>query len=284
VFRPPRSNAARILQERAGIELRKEVRIAHIAVRGGRVSGVVLASGEAIATPVVVSGLDPAHTLTELLDPGWLDPGCVRALCSIRARGVVARATLTLDREPGFATLVIAPSLDYLERAADDAKYGRISQAPYLEARSAGAAADGRHRVQVHVQYAPYALADGAWDETSRAALARAVVARLAPHAPALAAAVVEVSVTSPLDLEREYGYPEGQAHHAELTLDQALWMRPVPGSAHYRMPVAGLYLAGPGTHPGAGIIGASGAHAARAVMRDLRRGSVQRGNGGDGC
>jgi phytoene dehydrogenase-like protein len=134
--------------------------------------------------------------------------------------------------------------------------------------------------VNVHVQYSPHALVTGAWDEATKAALARATLERLTANVPALAANIVEVSIHSPSDLEREFGYPEGQAHHAEIALDQALWMRPVPGWAGYRTPIGGLYLAGPGTHPGAGTVGASGRNAAREVLRDLRRGSVTHGSG----
>lgn len=272
VFRQSRSNAARALLGLPGVELRRGLEITCITVRDERVSGVVLAGGEEIAAPLVVSGLDPRRTLTELVDPGWLDPELTRAVRNIRCRGVVARVALTLDRDPGFSTLVVAPSLDYLERAADDAKYGRNSRSPYLEARSNRCRVNGQHRVSLHVQYAPYALADAAWNEASSAALARAAVERLAQHAPGLPAAIVEQSVQSPRDLEREYGYPEGQAHHAELALDQAFWMRPVPGLAQYAAPLHGLYLCGMATHPGAGILGASGANAARAIARDLAR------------
>ena len=260
VFRPPRSNFRRALAGLPGIQIRPGAEVARIGVRDGRATGVVLANGEEIAAPIVVSGADPKHTLLELVDPGWLDPALVRAVRAFRARGVVARVTLTLDRAPGFSTLVIAPSLDYLERAHDDAKYGRVSRAPWLEATSDGA------RVEVHVQYAPYRLAGGKWDEARCAALGEAVVRELSPH---LGAAVVERRVRSPVDLERDYGWPGGQAYQAELALDQLLWMRPVPALARYRTPIAGLYLCGTGMHPGAGIAGAPGANAARMVLRD---------------
>ena len=272
VFRQPRSNVGRVLQGLPGVEIRRGAEIARITVREERVAGVVLANGEEIPAPLVVSGLDPRRTLTELVDPGWLDPAFARTVRNIRCRGVVARVALTLEREPGFSTLVVAPSLDYLERAADDAKYGRISAAPYLEARSDRSRGGGGHCVDVHAQYAPYALAGGGWNDTCRAALGRAVVECLAQHAPAIAAATVEQSVHSPRDLEQVYGYPEGQAHHAELALDQAFWMRPVPDLAQYATPIRGLYLCGMATHPGAGVNGASGANAARAIARDLAR------------
>ncbi len=263
VFRPPRSNIARVLAELPGVE-RRHAPVARIIVRDGRAAGVALASGEEIAASTVVSGVDPRRTLLELVDPGWLDPELARAVRNIRSRGVVARVTLTLDRAPGFTTLVLAQSLDDLERAYDDAKYGRISTRPYLEARSAEPLADGRHRVQVHVQYAPHALADGGWSDARRAALGDLVVEMLSPHLPA----VLERTVLAPPDLEDAHGWPEGQAHHAELALDQVLWMRPIPALARYATPIAGLYLCGPGMHPGAGIAGAAGANAARVIRR----------------
>jgi phytoene dehydrogenase-like protein len=275
VFRPPRSNVRSVLSEIPGIEIRRHIDVARIAVRGERVAGVVLADGEEIDTSLVVSGADPRRTLEGLVDPGWFDPEFLRAVGNIRARGVVARVDLTFDREPGFSTLVVAPSLDYLERAYDDAKYRCVSQQPYIEAHCAGAAAVSRHRVAAHVQYAPYALADGEWDEARAAVLGRSVVETLALHVPALDAALVERSVLTPRDFERAYGYPEGQAHHAELALDQAFWMRPLPGWANYRTPIGGLYLCGAATHPGAGVAGASGANAAREIIRDVKRGRL---------
>jgi phytoene dehydrogenase-like protein len=181
---------------------------------------------------------------------------------------VVARLTLALDRAPGFSTLVMAPSLDYLEHAHDDAKYGRVSRSPWLEATSDG------ERVAVHVQYAPYDLAEGEWDEARSAALGDLVVRELAPH---LGASIVERRLRSPVDLERDYGWPGGQAHQAEPGLDQLLWMRPIPALARYRTPIDGLYLCGTGVHPGGGVAGAPGANAARMVLRDRARLSAGR-------
>ena len=273
VFRPSLSNIRRVLAQLPGIEIRRGAEVAGITVRESGVAGVVLAGGEEIPALLVVSGADPRRTLLTLVDAGWLDPDVVRAARRIRCRGVVARVTLALDREPGFSTLAVAPSLDFIERAYDDAKYGRVSRAPFLEARAEGAGANGRHRVAVHVQYAPYALAEGEWDEARRTALGDLVVKILSQHVPHVGAALVERSVLSPRDLEDAYGFPEGQAHHAELALDQALWMRPLPGWARYRTPISGLYLCGAGTHPGGGVSGISGHNAAREIIRDFRRG-----------
>jgi len=268
VFHPARSNFRRALAGLPGIQIRPGAEVAQIRVQDGRATGVVLANGEEIAAAVIVSGADAKRTLLELVDPGWLDPALVRAVRAIRARGVVARLTLALDRAPGFSTLVIAPSLDHLERAHDDAKYGRVSRAPWLEAT-----ADGE-RVDVHVQYAPYHLAEGGWDEARCAALGDLAVRALAPH---LGGEIVGRRFRSPVDLERDYGWPGGQAHQAELALDQLLWMRPIPALARYRTPIAGLYLCGTGMHPGAGVAGAPGANAARTILADRQRLSAAR-------
>jgi len=271
VFRSTSSNVMQVLASLPGIEIRRGAKIAAIDVRAGHVAGITLASGEHVAASVVVSGLDPRRTLFELVDPNWLDPDFTRAVGNIRSRGVTAQVDVTLDRAPDFVRLVIAPSLDHLERASDDAKYGRISRRPYLEARAVNAGADGRHRLKVHVQYAPYTLADGEWDASRRSVLGDQVVHALAEHLPGGDAAITERSVLTPGDLEASAGWPEGQSDHAELALDQLLWMRPIPALARYRTPVAGLYLCGPAMHPGGGIVGAAGANAAREILRNAR-------------
>jgi phytoene dehydrogenase-like protein len=265
VFRPALSNVVRLLGALPGIELRRGVEAARIEVREGQVTGVSLAGGEKIPAALVLSGADPRRTLLGLLDPGWLDPEFARTLRGMRSRGVVAQVTLTLDHAAGFETLAIAPSLDYLERAHDDAKYGRVSQQPYIEAR-----AEDRS-VHAHVQFAPYALTGAGWDDVQRDALADLVVRTLDAHAPGLSTAVTARGVLAPPDLERQFGWPEGQMHHAEPALDQWLWMRPTPELARYRTPIGGLYLCGPGMHPGAWMPGASGYHAARNALQALR-------------
>jgi hypothetical protein len=172
------SNVVRVLAARPGIEIRRGVEAARIEVRDERVTGVSLAGGEEIPAALVLSGADPRRTLLGLVEPGWLAPEFVRTLRGMRSRGVVAQVTLTLEHAPGFSTLAIAPSLDYLERAHDDAKYGRVSQAPYIEARAEELS------VHAHVQFAPYALAGATWDDAQRAALADLVVRTLGEHAP----------------------------------------------------------------------------------------------------
>jgi len=262
VFRPPRSNAAQVLGTLPGIELAGDARAVRIAVRAGRVAAVVLADGTEIAAEHVLSGLDPRRTLLELVEPGWLDPDTIRAVRSIRARGVVAEIEVNAA-DPGLAMpLVVAPSLDYLERAADAAKYGAVSPEPLLVVRPVAAA-----RLAVELQYAPYSLAGGRWDERRRDGLAHTAIDLLRRSLPAGAGAFEVGAVRTPLDLETERGWPEAQAAHAELALDQVLWMRPTPALARYRTPIHGLYLCGPALHPGPAAPGAAGAHAARALL-----------------
>jgi phytoene dehydrogenase-like protein len=248
VFRPSRANLASVLRPGATIRAGK---VAKILLKEGRVTGVALAGGEDIAAPLVVSGVDPRRTLLELVDPAWLDPELTRAIGNIRLRGVAARITFN----SAHPRMVVAPSLDYLERAYDEVKYGRVSGQPYLEA------VPTEKGTEVHFQYAPYQRADGEWNDARRSELLETTRRLL----PALAQA--EASVLAPSDLEREEGWPQGQAYHVELALDQALWMRPVPELAHYRTPIEGLWLCGPGTHPGGGIAGASGFNCAKEIL-----------------
>jgi len=238
VFRPARSNYVQLA--RSGLDIR-EATVRRINVRGGEVTGVALDSGE-LAARIVISGAHPRRTLTELVEPGWLDPDLVRAVRHIRSRGVAARFDLELERAPEWKTLTIAPSLDYVERAYDDAKYRRVSANPFIDAVADGA------RVQACVQYAPL----GGQGEIS--------AKRLEPHMPAIRHAT----------LTMRGDWPEGQPHHAELSLDQALWMRPLPELSGYRSPIKGLWLCGPGMHPGAGVAGASGYNCAKSLLRDL--------------
>ena len=232
VFRPARSNMTQVLEGLKGVEVRRGQR-ATVLVKNGRVSGVVLANGEEIAAPVVVSSAPPRGTLEPIAIE--LDPEFAWAVRNIKARGLVARGTVTLERSPSYATLCIAPSLDYLEHAYDDAKYGRDSAAPYVEVQRTNG------RVEVHVQY----IGTGSHAEL-----------------PARVAKALDVRADQ-LQLQAA----EESLYHSELTLDQILFMRPVPGWSRYRTPIEGLYLCGSGTHPGGGIPGAAGRNAAREIV-----------------
>ncbi|HEX2826536.1 MAG TPA: NAD(P)/FAD-dependent oxidoreductase [Burkholderiales bacterium] len=243
---------------------RIEANAMRIEVADGRARGVVLDDGRTLDADVVVSALDPKRTLLGLVDAACLDPELVRALRNIRSRGVAARLTFTLNAPPDFETLVIAPSLDYIERAHDDSKYGRVSAAPVIEATH-----DGEHRVHAHVQYVPYALREGTWDGARFEALADAAIAKIDAASRGFADRVVESRVLTPAHLEAQYGWPQGQAYHAEIALDQVLWMRPLPQLARYRTPIGSLYLCGVAMHPGGVLPGAAGAHAASTVLKD---------------
>jgi phytoene dehydrogenase-like protein len=246
VFRPARSNLVSVLRARSGVSMRR-ARVQAIRMRTGRVQGVVLEGGEEVPADIVVAGIDPRRALLELADPAWLDPELVRALGNLRSAGAAARiAFKTSSREHR----VYAPSLDHLERAYDQVKYGGVSRDPYVEAHPS---AEG---VEVHFQYVPY---EGSED------LAHAARRLL----PGLGDA--HASTLWPKDLERLRGWPRGQPYHAELALDQALWMRPHPELSGYKTPVDGLWLCGPGTHPGGGVPGASGHNCARAILDQKR-------------
>ncbi len=259
VFRPPRSNVSEVLAGLPGVELRRGARVARISVKDGRATGVTLASGEELQAGAVVSSADPRATLLGLLDSGWLDPEFARAVQNIKCRGVAARVTLTLDRAPDFGTLLVAPSLDYLEHAFDDAKYGRVSANPWIEAR-----ADG-NKVDVHVQYVPY-VPDA--DVTRAQILGDTVFDLLSQQVPGLPH-VTAREVLTPEGLERQGGLTEGHLYHGEQTLDQILFMRPVAGWSRYRTPIRGLYLCGAGTHPGGAVAGGAGRNAAREILKE---------------
>jgi phytoene dehydrogenase-like protein len=233
VFRPARSNLTQALQGIKGVDVRRGNR-ATALVKNGRATGVALEnSGETILAPLVVSSADPRSTLQPLASE--LDAEFARAVDNIKARGVVARGTLAPGSAPSYATLCIAPSLDYLERAYDDAKYGRDSAAPYVEVQRT----DGR--LELHVQYVSPGKHDDLVPRVARVLQVQAHQVQLQPADESL--------------------------YHGELTLDQILFMRPVPGWSRYRTPIEGLYLCGSGTHPGGGIPGAAGRNAAREIL-----------------
>jgi phytoene dehydrogenase-like protein len=273
-----------------GAEIRTGTEVARVQTQGGRATGVVLRNGDEIAAHRVVSGADPRRTFLDLCDPTRLEPQFVRAVRNLRYRGAWAKVNLALGALPTFkalrgnggetplrGTISISPSLTYLERAYDDAKYGRVSERPHLEIRipslaDATLAPPGRHVMSIEVQYAPYRLRDGEWDDRARDALSDRVIQTLAAYAPDLPDAILHRQVLTPRDLETTFALTEGHAYHGEMTLDQILFMRPVAGWSRYRTPVRDLYLCGSGTHPGGGIAGGSGANAAREILKDAKR------------
>ncbi|MFQ5550021.1 MAG: phytoene desaturase family protein, partial [Gemmatimonadales bacterium] len=219
--------------------------------------------------------------------PGELGPDFVGKVRNIRFKGACAKVHLAVGELPNFTCVTgngshlsgvisISPSLEYLERAYDDAKYGNSSEQPYLEV-SIPSVADpsvapaGKHLVSIVVQYAPYALEEGGWDDRRREALGDTVVRTLCEYAPNVASSVEQRHVMTPLDLEQTFGLTEGNIYHGEMMLDQLFFMRPVPGYSRYRTPIGNLYMCGAGVHPGGGVTGVPGFNAAREVLRDSR-------------
>ncbi len=270
-----------------GVELRVDSAVERIGVERGRAAAVRLADGSELAARAVLSGMGPARTLLGLAGPTWLDPDFVHALRQIRFRGGFARIHLALSEAPRFeglaeppaGTIVLAPSLDHVEQAYDDAKHGGVSEHPVLEARIPSLADPtlapaGRHVMSVDARFVPVdrretaeAVAPG---NVSAETLADRAIAILAERAPNLPAAILERKVLLPADVEVRFGLDGGDPWQGELALDQLLFMRPVPGWSGYRTPIAGLYLCGNGTHPAGAITGASGRLAASAILADL--------------
>ena len=246
-----------------GGELRTSAPVARILVDKQQVTGVQLASGEQIVAKQVLSAADPRHTLLGLVGAPELPPEFVWHTQSIRMRGSVAKVHLLTDGNHGLpeGTLVVAPTLKYLEQAYDASKYGEISRAPYLEVTTSGAV------VSIHFQFASYQLKHGDW-ASERATLEARAVDTLAAYAPALKGSIREVRSITPLDLEQQWGLTEGDLNHGQLILDQALFMRPMPGWSDHRTPVDGLLLCGSGVHGGGGISGAAGRNAARVALK----------------
>ena len=271
-----------------GVEIRVNAPVAKVLVRDGRARGVVLESGEEIAAATVASNLDPKLTFLRLLDPKDLDAEFVRAIRNFRIEGTSCKINLALNGLPEFtaypggapsgpgphhkATMHICPSIDYVERAWDDAKYGRASQRPLLELTiptmyDASLAPPGKHIMGIFLQYAPYTLREGTWDEL-REPFGDRVISLIEEYAPNIRQIVEHRQVLSPLDLERRFGMTGGNIFHGEMSLDQMFAMRPVAGWARYRTPVAGLYLCGSGAHPGGGVMGAPGFNCAREMLK----------------
>src|ERR1700693_1062679 len=279
--------------KQAGAEIRTDAEVQHIRLKDGAVTGIVLAGGEEIAVEAVASGVDPKRTFFHLVDPSQLDPTFALRIRNIRAAGTVAKVNFALNDLPSFPSLAgavgadgfrhaslsgrihIGPEIDYLERAFDASKYGEISDAPYLDLTiptllDPSLAPEGKHILSAYVQFAPYKLKNGSWD-TRRKDLGETVIKAIAAYSPNFAELVEASPVITAQDLETEYAFTGGPIFHGELALDQLFTMRPVLDWARYKTPIRGLFLCGSGTHPGNGLTGASGANAAREIIRELR-------------
>ncbi|MCS6911934.1 MAG: NAD(P)/FAD-dependent oxidoreductase [Myxococcales bacterium] len=283
------SEALRTAAQQAGAEVRTGAEVMRIAVLGGAARGVVLRGGEEIASRVVVSACDPRRTFLGLIDPAELDPAFVGRVQAYRCSGSAAKVNLALAALPAVPALAgsaegaarllsgrlhIGPDLEYLERAADAAKYGEMSPRPLLDVTIPSLLDDslaprGAHVMSVYLQWAPYRLRRGDWP-SRRQELGEIVLSALQDCFPNLRSLVVACQVLTPHDLEDTYALTGGHPFHGEGGLDQFLF-RPLLGATRYRGPIAGLYLCSAGTHPGGGVTGAPGLNASREILRDLR-------------
>jgi len=267
-----------------GAEIRTAAPVARVSIDNGRAVGVVLEGGEEIRAKLVVSNADPRRTFLNLVGEQHLPAGFADGIRRFRFRGASAKVNLALGEAPNFTCLPgngphlrgaisISPSVEYLERAYDEAKYGEFSRRPYLDIVipsmiDPGMAPPGQHVMSIFAQYAPYDL-NGGWNDARREAFGDAVVDTLAEYAPNLRSAILHRQVVTPADIERTIGLSEGNIFQGELTLQQMFFLRPVPGWAKYKTPIDGLYQCGSGTHPGGGVMGAPGRLAALAILHD---------------
>lgn len=270
----------------AGVTIRTEAPVARVMTRRGRALGVALENGDEFRAARVISALDPRRTFLQLLQPSELPEDLVDGLRRYRYRGSSGKVNLALSELPDFSCMPgagahlagavsISPTIDYLERAYDDAKYGEFSRRPYMDVIlpsviDPAMAPPGKHVMSCFVQYAPYEL-NGGWNDARREAFGDTVVDTLAQYAPNLKNAIIHRQVITPPDIERIAGLTEGNIFHGELSLSQLFFLRPAARWARYRTPVAGYYQCGSGTHPGGGVMGASGRLAALEVLRGWR-------------
>jgi phytoene dehydrogenase-like protein len=276
------SEAIAAAAREAGVEIRTESAVARIAVKNGAAAGVVLQNGDELTASLVLSSVDPHLTFLKFLEPADLPPDFVADVKRYKFRGSSGKVNMALDALPDFTAIPgegahlrgaisISPSIDYMERAYDEAKYGEFSRRPYIDMviptlTDPSVAPPGKHILSCFVQYAPYTLARGTWDD-QREAFGDAVVNAIAEHAPNIRDIILHRQVLTPLDLERDFGLTEGNIFQGELTLEQLFFGRPVAGWANYTTPIRGLYMCGAATHPGGGIMGAPGRNAALRIL-----------------
>jgi phytoene dehydrogenase-like protein len=281
------SNAIAAAAREAGVEIRTKAAVNTILTRNGRATGVVLENGDEISASIVSSSVDPRLTFTKFLDTRELPAEFVDEVRRYKFRGSSGKVNLALDGLPNFTSLPgegrhlrgaisISPSIEYMERAYDTAKYGRYSERPYMDVvipslTDPSVAPPGKHVMSCFVQYAPYHLNGTTWD-AERERFGDTVINTLSEHAPNLKSLILHRQVITPLDLEREWGLSEGNIFQGELALEQLLFLRPVPGWARYRTPISNLYMCGSATHPGGGIMGAPGRNAALELLRRTPR------------
>jgi phytoene dehydrogenase-like protein len=284
------SEALRRSAEACGAEVKTDADVASIDVRNGRAVGVTLKDGRDFAARTVVSNADPKRTFLHLMDQRQLPDEFVTQIEAYRCEGSSFKINLALNELPSYAALPgatpgpqhrgtthLCASLDSLERAWDEARFGAPSSEPLLEITiptvyDPSLAPPGKHIMSIFAQYAPYRLRERRWDAATRSAFIERVIGLVEQYAPNIRGAIEHVHALSPLDLEQEYGLTGGNIFHGDLRLDQLFALRPVAGWARYATPVAGLYLCGSGTHPGGGVTGAPGHNAAHAILRATRK------------
>jgi phytoene dehydrogenase-like protein len=279
------SNSIAEAAKEAGVEIRTKAPIARIIVKDGRAKGVVLQNGDEIYADVVSSSVDPRHTFINFMEPGNVPDEFLEEVRRYKFRGSSGKVNLALDALPDFkcmpgpgahlrGAMSISPSVEYMERAYDDAKYGNFSRRPYIDMvipslTDPSVAPPGKHVMSCFVQYAPYKLRPGLnWDD-QKEAFGNNVIDTIAEYAPNIKNIIIGKQVVTPLDLEREFGLSEGNIFQGELSLEQLFFLRPVPGWAQFRTPVKNLYMCGSATHPGGGIMGANGRLAALEILKD---------------
>ena len=280
------SNAIADAAREAGAEIRTEAPIAKIILKNGQAKGVVLENGDEIYADIISSSVDPRLTFMKMVGEEHLPTDFVGDIKRYKFRGSSGKVNMALDALPDFrcmpgagphlrGAVSISPSVEYMERAYDDAKYGHYSRRPYIDIvipslTDPSIAPPGKHVMSCFVQYAPYNLKEGTWDE-QREAFGDTVIDTIAEHAPNIKDIILHRQVLTPLDLEREFGLSEGNIFQGELTLEQLFFLRPAPGWAQYRSPIRNLYMCGSATHPGGGIMGASGRNAAMEILKDRK-------------
>ena len=281
------SNAIADAAREAGVEIRTETTIAKIIVKNGRSKGVVLSNGDEIYADIVSSSIDPRLTFTKLMDPNELPPDFLEGVNHYKFRGSSGKVNMALDGLPNFKALPgpgahlrgaisISPSVEYMERAYDAAKYGNFSPRPYIDMvipslTDPSVAPPGKHVLSCFVQYAPYKLRPGLHWDAIKEDFGNNVVNTISEYAPNLKDIIIGKQVVTPLDLEREWSLSEGNIFQGELSLEQLFFLRPVPGWARFRTPVKNLYMCGSATHPGGGIMGAPGRLAAIEILKDMK-------------
>ncbi|MEW6241301.1 MAG: NAD(P)/FAD-dependent oxidoreductase [Chloroflexota bacterium] len=273
------ANAARSL----GVEIRVNSSVKQVKVKNGRAVGVVLENGDEIESKVVMSAADPKRTFLQFVEGKYFPDDFVAAIQNFRTRGSSGKVNIALSKLPRFTALdepalyrgavSISPSIDYIERAYDDAKYGQISKRPYLDMIfpsmiDPDMAPPGQHVLSCFVQYAPYDT-EGGWDDAKRDQLGEAVISTIEQYAPNIRDCIVGMQVISPKDIEAIAGITGGNIFHGELLLHQIFFLRPVPGWADFRTPLKGYYFGASGAHPGGGVMGAAGMLAAKEILKD---------------